>query len=75
MTPYKVQLFQKLTIQCVFASLNGPATVLQKMPILAKKKKFILSDEANFDLGRYVNEQNCGIWGAENPLNLVGPEA
>ena len=31
------------------------------------KKKIILSDEAHFDLKRYVNKQNCRIWGLENP--------
>ena len=36
------------------------------MPILAKKK-IIFSDAAHFDLGGYVNEQNCRIWGTENP--------
>ena len=46
------------------ASLSGPAIDLQKMPILAKK--IIFSDEAHFDLGRYVNKQNCRIWGPEN---------
>ena len=25
------------------------------------------SDEAHFDLGGYVNKQNCRIWGTENP--------
>ena len=35
------------------------------MPILAKK--IIFSDEAHFDLGGYVNKQNCCIWGIENP--------
>ena len=30
------------------------------MPILAKK------DEAYFELGEYVNKQNCRIWGTEN---------
>ena len=39
---------------------------LQKMPIWAKKK-IIFSDQAYFDLGRYVNKQNCNIWGTENP--------
>ena len=39
---------------------------LQKMPILAKKK-IIFSDEAHFDLGGYVNKENCRIWGTENP--------
>ena len=35
------------------------------MAILAKK--IIFSDEAHFDLGSYVNKQNCRIRGAENP--------
>ena len=30
-------------------------------------KKVILSDEAHFDLGGYVNKQNCHICGTENP--------
>ena len=29
--------------------------------------RIILSDEAHFDLGGYVNKQNCRIWGRENP--------
>ena len=36
------------------------------MPILAKKK-IIFSEEAHFDLGGYVNKQNCRNWGTENP--------
>ena len=39
---------------------------LQKMLILAKKK-INFSDEAHFNLGRYVNKQTCLIWGTENP--------
>ena len=31
------------------------------------QKKIIFSDEAHFDLGGYVNKQNCSIWGSENP--------
>ena len=67
----KTQLMSDLTdnqfypsaerIWFVFASLSGPAIDLQKMPILAKKK-IILSDEAHFDIGGYVNKQNCRIW-------------
>ena len=33
------------------------------MPVLAKI--IIFSDEAHFDLGGYVNKQNCRIWGTE----------
>ena len=50
---------------CVYASLSGPAIDLQKMPLLAKK--IIFSYEAHFDLGGYVNKQNCRIWGTKNP--------
>ena len=53
----------------VYASLSGPAIDLQKMPILTKKKKSL--DEAHFDLGGYVNKQNCCIWGTENPHAYV----
>ena len=30
-------------------------------------KNIIFSDEVHFDLGGYVNKQNCRIWGTENP--------
>ena len=46
------------------AGLSGPVIDLQKMPILATK--IIVSDEAHFDFGGYVNKQNCRIWGTEN---------
>ena len=59
-----------MIIQCVFASLSGPAIDLQKMPILAKKK-VIFSDETHFVIGGYVNNQNCRIWGTENPLAYI----
>ena len=39
------------------------------MPTLAKK--IIFSDEAHFELGGYVNKQNCRIWGTENPLAYI----
>ena len=38
---------------------------LQKMAILTIK--IILSDEAHFDLGGYVNKQNYRTWATENP--------
>ena len=31
------------------------------------QKKIIFSDQTDFDLGEYVNKQNCHIWGTENP--------
>ena len=34
------------------------------MPILA-------SDEARFDLGGYINKQNCRIWGTANPQAYI----
>ena len=30
-------------------------------------KKIVLSDEAHFNLGGYVNKLNCRIWSTENP--------
>ena len=58
-------------LHCVFASLSLPAIDLQMMPILAKKKKIIFSNEAHLDLGGYVNKQNCCIWGTENPQAYI----
>ena len=53
---------------CVYAWTtlgSRPAIDLQKLPTLAKK--IIFSDEAHFDLGGYVDKQNCHIWGTEHP--------
>ena len=36
------------------------------------KKKNIFSDKAHFDLGGYVNKQNCRIRGTENPYAYIG---
>ena len=33
--------------------------------------KIIFSDEAHFDLGGYVDKQNCRIWGTENPHTYI----
>ena len=33
--------------------------------------KIIFSDEGHFDLGGYVNNQNCYIWGTENPYAYI----
>ena len=29
-------------------------------------QKIIFTDEPHFDLGGYINKQNCRIWGIEN---------
>ena len=34
-------------------------------------KKIIFSDETHFDLGGYVNKQNCRICGTENPHEYI----
>ena len=34
-------------------------------------RKFIMSDEAYFHFGVYVNKQNCRIWGSENPKIII----
>ena len=31
----------------------------------------MFSDEAHFDLGGYVNKQNCRFWGTENPQAYI----
>ena len=38
------------------------------MMLILQKKKILLSDEAHFHPGSYVNQQNCRTWGSENPL-------
>ena len=37
-------------------------------------KKIIFSNEAHFDLGGYVDKQNCRIWGTENSQSLFGAD-
>ena len=34
-------------------------------------RKIIMSDEAHFHLGSYVNKQNCRIWGSENLKMII----
>ena len=35
-------------------------------------RKIIMSGEAHFCLGGYVNNQNCRIWGLDNPKMIIG---
>ena len=74
MTPYKGQLFQELKL------IDHPMRFLfAKWAKLSThrrcrfwQKKIIFSDEAHFDLGEYLNKQNCCIWGTENPQAYIG---
>ena len=34
-------------------------------------RKIIMSYEAHFHLGGYVDKQNCRIWGSENPKMII----
>ena len=34
-------------------------------------RKIIMSDLAQFDLGGYVNKQNCRIWGWDKPKIII----
>ena len=34
-------------------------------------RKIIMSDEAHFHLGGYINKQNSRIWGSENPKMII----
>ena len=69
MTSYKVQLDQELK------AINHPMRfrfakwACDRLTEDADfgKKKISFSDEAHFDLGVYVNKQNCRIKGTENP--------
>ena len=75
MTPYKVQLFQELEpidhpMHLRFAKYSCDR--LTEGADFGKKKSLaIFSDEAHFNLGGYVNEQNCCIWGTETPQAYV----
>ena len=51
---------------CIYASLSGPAIDLREDADFCKKK-IIFSDEIYFDLGGYINKENCCIWGIEKP--------
>ena len=34
-------------------------------------RKIIMSDEAHFHFGGYINKRNCRIWGSENPKMII----
>ena len=47
--------------------LNNAGKYCDRSTYILAKKKIIFSDEAHFDLGGYVNKQNCRIWDTKNP--------
>ena len=64
MTPYKVQLLQKLKPIDHIVHFSFAKWAYDRLTEDADfDKKIIFSDETNFDLNGYVNKQNCHIWG------------
>ena len=70
-------------LRCVYA-FKQRWEILQQIDRKCRfwQKKIIFSDEAHFDLGGYVNKQNCRIWDTENRHAYIelfgadfGPEA
>ena len=64
MTPYKVQLVQE------FKPIDHPMR-LRFAKWADFGKQIIFSDEIHFDIGGYGNNQNCCIWGTENPHTYI----
>ena len=69
MTPYKVQLVLEWKPIDHPMRFRFAKWACDRLTLDADfgKKKIIFSDEVHFDLGEYVNKQNCLIWGTENP--------
>ena len=68
MTPYKVQLVQELKPIDHPMRFRFAKWACDRLTEDADfGKKIIFSGETHFDLGGYVNKQNCRIWGTENP--------
>ena len=65
---YKVQLTQQLKPADHSQRHRYVKWVLQQKAVDSTfSNKILFSDGAHFTLGGYVNEQNCQIWGSENP--------
>ena len=62
---YKIQLTQELKPQDHSMRRNFANWILEQNNDFSQK--IIFSDEAHFEIGGYVNKQNCRIWGEENP--------
>jgi len=66
--PYKVQLAQELKPANHGTRKRYADWVLEQQAVDDDfSNKIFFSDEVHFSLGRYVNKQNCRIWGSENP--------
>ena len=66
--PYKVQLTQQLKPADHSQRRRYVEWLLEQQAVNRNfSNKIFFSDEAHFALGGYVNEQNCRIWGSENP--------
>lgn len=66
--PYKVQLTQYLKPSDHRSRRTYADWVLEQQATNADfSNKIFFSDEAHFQVGGYVNKQNCRIWGSENP--------
>ena len=76
MTPYRVQLVQELNPIDHPMRFRFAKWACDRLTEDAEfcKKKIIYSEEAHFDLGGYVNKQNCRIWGTENPHIVFGAD-
>ena len=73
MAPYKVQLVQEWKPMDHPMRFRFAKWACDRLIEEADfgKKKIIFSYEAHFDLGGYVNKQNCRIWGTENPHAFI----
>ena len=68
MTSYKIKLVQELKSTDHTMRFRFAKWAYDRLTEDANfGKKIIISDKAHFDLGGYVNKQNCCIWGTENP--------
>lgn len=67
MFPYKVQVAQHLQFQDYQKRKEFAFTFLRLTNDEAFLSHLIMSDEAHFHLGGYVNKQNYRFWGVENP--------
>ena len=72
MTPYKVQLVQELKLIDHLMRFRFAKWVCNRFTedVDCDKKKIIFSDETHFDLGVYVNKQNCQNLGHRKPARI-----